>query len=75
VAVLAVLMDPPVQMEKRQQEDPCWVLLDEEGEEVKQGLAENDLVALLNQVKIIKFSHLNVGCDLKYYKYLMIFSH
>ncbi|XP_059479588.1 ectopic P granules protein 5 homolog [Neocloeon triangulifer] len=52
VAVLAVLMEPPVKIEKCQ-EDPCWVLVDEDGEEeVQSGLAENDLVALLNQVPI-----------------------
>lgn len=52
VAVLAVLMEPPVQLESKPSlEEPCsWVLLDDEGEEVQTGLAENDLVALLNQV-------------------------
>jgi ectopic P granules protein 5 len=52
VAVMAVLMEPPVQLESRPAaEEPCsWVLLDDEGEEVQTGLAENDLVALLNQV-------------------------
>jgi hypothetical protein len=56
IAVLTLLMDPPVQVEKKELEDPCWVLLDDEGdEEVHAGLAENDLVALLNQVNTSLF--------------------
>ncbi|XP_065333691.1 ectopic P granules protein 5 homolog [Cloeon dipterum] len=52
VAMISLLMNPPVEVEKPYEHN-SWVLLDDEGEEeIQSGLAENDLVALLNQVPI-----------------------